>query len=373
MSASHVFFRRLSTRASDRLLKLLITKCASVSNTGKSLSGSGCPNQNACPPRVGLLDLLGYDHTLMNVSLIPMIVVHGGAGSWPSSGTLKERAVKACRAAAAEGLAVLNKGGTALDAVEAAVRILEDSPMLDAGRGSFLNSAGDIEMDALIMDGATMDLGAVAAVQLVLNPISLARKVMTDCEHNFLVGKGAQIFADSIGFPRCTFFDLLDEDMQKEYLLKSEDLNADRKFSGEAVQPEVAGDTVGAVALDSSGNLASGTSTGGTKGKKPGRVGDSPLVGSGAYADNWHAAASATGSGEALMKVLISKRVCDFVAEGLSTQKACEAAIDVLHERVDGHGGLVAIDVRGRIGVAYNTAAMPFAYAVAGEDLVSGS
>jgi beta-aspartyl-peptidase (threonine type) len=253
-----------------------------------------------------------------------------------------------------------------LDAVEAAVRVLEDSPVLDAGRGSYLNAAGEIEMDALIMDGGTMSLGAVASVQRILHPISLARKVMTSCRHNFLVGKGAEEFADSIGFPRCTFEELLDDEMRERYLAGESGLDL---VSGEA---GAAGDTVGAVALDSEGNIASGTSTGGTKGKRPGRVGDSPLVGSGGYADDWHAAASATGLGEALMKVLISKRVIDFVAEGLSSQKACEAAIDILQERVQGEGGLIAIDVRGRVGIAYNTIAMPHAYAVGDGEVISG-
>jgi beta-aspartyl-peptidase (threonine type) len=128
---------------------------------------------------------------------------------------------------------------------------------------------------------------------------------------------------------------------------------------------------VGAVALDLKGNVAAATSTGGTHKKQPGRVGDSPLVGSGGYADNWTGAASATGHGEALMKVLVSKRVCDFIAEGLSAQKSCEAAIDVLTDRVDGHGGLIAVDIRGRIGVAFNTRAMPHAYAVGDEAIVS--
>lgn len=303
----------------------------------------------------------------------PIIVVHGGAGGWKISSARREKAIEECRAAARAGQAVLMAQGSALDAVETAVRILEDSPVLDAGRGSYLNTAGEIEMDALIMNGESMNLGAVAAVQLVMHPISLARRVMTDCEHALLVGKGAEDFADSIGFPRCQFEDLLDDGMRKEYISTDADGRLVDRTSVDRRVPEVIGDTVGAVALDYLGNLASGTSTGGTKGKRPGRVGDSPLVGSGAYADNWNAAASATGHGESLMTVLISKRVCDFVAEGLSTQKACEAAIDVLHERVQGEGGLIAIDVRGRVGVAYNTAAMPHAYAIAAGDVVAGS
>ena len=302
--------------------------------------------------------------------LKPVIVVHGGAGRWNDSEYRLEEAVLACRNAAKVGQSALMDGGTALDAVEASVRILEDAPVLDAGHGSYLNAAGQIEMDALIMDGETMDLGAVAAVQLIRNPISLARRVMTESKHNFLVASGAEAFANAIGFPRCSLSDLLNAEQLE--LLRSGivmDQSVPQLLPDDEMLP---GDTVGAVALDINGNLAAATSTGGTKAKQPGRVGDSPLVGSGAYADNWTAAVSATGYGEALMKVLISKRVCDFVADGLSTQKACEAAIDVLHERVNGQGGLISVDVRGRIGVAYNTMAMPHAYARNGEPITDG-
>lgn len=301
----------------------------------------------------------------------PVIVVHGGAGQWDESEPRLEEAIAACRKAADAGQHVLLNGGPALDAVEISVRILEDSPVLDAGYGSYLNAAGQIEMDALIMDGATMDMGAVAAVQLVSNPISLARLVMTKSRHNFLVAAGAEAFADANGFPRCRLSDLLND--EQLVLLRS------GMFHGQGISPAITederlpGDTVGAVALDKDGNLAAATSTGGTKAKQPGRVGDSPLVGSGAYADNWTAAVSATGHGEALMKVLISKRVCDFVSDGLSTQKACEAAIDVLHERVGGQGGLISVDVRGRIGFAFNTKAMPFAHSSGAEPVIGSS
>ena len=283
----------------------------------------------------------------------PIIVVHGGAGPWAINQDLLDRAVADCGKATARGQEILLLGRSAVDAVEQAVRLLEDSPLLDAGRGSFLNLNGDIEMDALIMDGATLELGAIASVQNVQHPISLARRLMTDSTHNLLVGRGAEEFADSIGFPRCQFEDLLANDPELEALLAA--TNAESLSEG---------DTVGAVAMDAHGNVACATSTGGTRGKHPGRVGDSPLVGSGGYADNWSAAVSATGKGEALMRVVISKRVCDFVADGLSAQKACEAAIQLLEERTQGAGGLIAVDIRGRIGIAYNTGAMPHAYAV---------
>ena len=288
------------------------------------------------------------------------IIVHGGAGAWRIREDHLPQAIAACEEAAAAGRAILVEGGAALDAVEAAVRILELCPVLDAGRGSYPNAEGEIEMDAMIMDGESLDLGAVGAVQRVMHPISLARRIMSDSEHTFLVAHGADAFAQQIGFPRCETSDLL-----AEHTVDSNDpakaLPADEKMG-----------TVGAVALDAHGNLAAATSTGGTRRKKSGRVGDSPLVGSGAYADNWTAAASATGYGEALMKVVISKRVCDFVANGLPAREACEAAIAVLGRRVQGRGGVIALDARGNIGWAYNTKAMPHAYA-AGEDPIQSN
>lgn len=267
-----------------------------------------------------------------------------------------------CRSAAQAGQDLLLSGASAIDAVEAAVRVLEDAPILDAGRGSYLNRIGEIELDALIMDGATLQMGAVAAVQNILHPISLARRLMTDSDHNLIVGEGAEAFADEIGFPRCRFEDLLVADSERrapmEPALETEALSE--------------GDTVGAVAMDVMGNLASATSTGGTRGKHAGRVGDSPLVGSGGYADNWSAAVSATGQGEALMRIVISKTVCDLVAGGLSAQSACDAAIRLLAERTQGHGGLIAVDARGRVGVAFNTEGMPYAYAAGRNPIISG-
>ena len=293
------------------------------------------------------------------------IVVHGGAGAWQENPGRLSKAVAACVEAAVAGQAALLSGGLALDAVVAAVRLLEDCPALDAGRGSYPNANGDIEMDALIMDGRTLNLGAIAAVQRVRHPISLACRVLQHERHQFFVGPGAEAFADQIGFPRCQTADLL----------TAENLAAYRAGSGKtnpAAQAGAAGDTVGAVAIDGGGNLAVGTSTGGTFHKQPGRVGDSPLVGSGGYADNQTAAAGATGHGEALMKIVISKQVCDSVGQGLSAQDACDAAIRLLAERTNGSGGLIAIDRRGQIGVAYNTVAMPYAYAIGDDPIVSG-
>lgn len=283
------------------------------------------------------------------------IVVHGGAAPWQIPEQSMRNALAACVAAAKEGQSILLVGGSALDAVEAAVNILEDCPEMDAGRGSHPNTLGEIEMDALIMDGASLNLGAIAAVQRVRYPISLARRLMENGGHNFLVGSGVELFADSINFPRCETADLL---------------VGESVFDIRETSPE--GDTVGAVALDSDGNLASATSTGGVRNQLPGRVGDSPLVGSGGYADNRTAAVGATGRGEDLMKLVISKQVCDLVAAGLTAQEACDAAIKLLEERVNGRGGLISIDTEGRVGIAFNTRAMPHAYAIEQGTVFSG-
>lgn len=295
------------------------------------------------------------------------IIVHGGAGNWAKAGNnALPEAIEACREAAQQGQALLLQGASALDAVEAATRILEDCPILDAGRGSYLNRDGEIEMDALIMDGATLNLGAVGAIQFVQNPISLARRIMDDSDHTFFVGPGAGAFADSIQFPRCTLEDLLSPS-------QAEKLQRMRRDGLIPTAPAEAMGTVGAVARDRHGNLAAAVSTGGIDEKLPGRVGDSPLPGSGAYADNWTAAAVATGKGEALMKVVISRRVCELVAAGLSASDACHAAIQILQERVQGLGGVIAIDARGNVGHAYNTGGMPHAYAVGDGPLQVGS
>ena len=287
------------------------------------------------------------------------IVVHGGAGGWSDRDDSLLEARLACEEAAAAGRGVLTRGGSALDAVEAAVNILEDCPVLDAGRGSYPNAEGFIEMDALIMDGRDLSLGAIAAIQRVRHPISLARRVMLDSGHHLLVGPGAELFADSIGFPRCDVDELL--------------VGASPTTDALPEATAALGDTSAAVAVDSHGNLAAATSTGGTRHKRPGRVGDSPLVGCGAYADNWTAGVSATGYGEALMRVVISKRVCDLVGTGLSAAAACAAAIRLLEERTGGEGGLIAVDARGQVGFAFNTRAMPHAYAVGDSPVVVGS
>ena len=269
------------------------------------------------------------------------IIVHGGAGGWASEPHRLQRALEACEEAARTGERIMAGGGSALDAVTAAVRVLEDEPVLNAGRGSFRNLAGDIEMDAMIMEGATLRLGAVAIVQDVEHPVSLARRVMEHTKHTLLAGDGASAFADSIGFPRCD---------TRDWPLHPYD------------RARAMGDTVGAVVRDRAGNLAVAVSTGGIPGKMPGRIGDSPLAGSGGYAANALGAACATGDGEALMKLVASKRVCDEIARGMSAQAACEALVRELRDRLGASGGVIALSPAGDLGVAFNTPAMPYAW-----------
>jgi len=269
-----------------------------------------------------------------------------------------------CHRGAEAGWAVLTRGGSALDAVEAAVRALEDEPTLDAGRGSYLNAAGEIELDAIIMDGRDLNLGAVAAVHNTRHPVTLARLVMTECQHTMLVGAGAEAFARQHGAPVYPSSKLVVERELKRW-------QAARAGEGPTKSDEPS-DTVGAVALDAEGDLAVATSTGGTFNKLPGRVGDSPLVGSGAYADNRVGAASATGQGEALMKVVISKAACDFLAQGMTAQEAANAAIALLAERTTGHGGLIVLDCAGRVGIAHNAPHIAYATVAPGGEIVTG-
>jgi beta-aspartyl-peptidase (threonine type) len=294
------------------------------------------------------------------------LIVHGGAGDIPPE--THEAHVTGCRRAADAGWAVLARGGLALEAVEAAVRVLEDDPTFDAGHGSFPNAAGEIELDAIIMDGRDLNFGAVAAVQRVCHPVTLARLVMTESEHAMLAGTGAESFARQHGLPICPTEELLTGRELERWRAAQAGGNP-RSSEPPGIAPS---DTVGAVALDAAGNLAAATSTGGTFNKLPGRVGDSPLVGCGAYADNRTGAVSATGLGEALMKVVIGKAACDLIALGMSAQGAAGAAISLLAERTTGEGGLIVLDRLGRIGIAHNTSYIAHAAVTPGGEIVTG-
>ncbi|GCE48135.1 beta-aspartyl-peptidase (threonine type) [Thermosporothrix hazakensis] len=280
------------------------------------------------------------------------IVVHGGAGNIAQERV--ESGMAGCRAAALVGMEILKRGGSALDAVEAAVRALEDNPHFNAGTGSCLTSEGNIEMDAGIMEGHTLQVGAVANIQRLKNPIALARKVL-ESPHVMLVARGAEEFAHENGFAFCAFEELLTERQKMNWMRAQGKLAAEP----EDVEEKKHG-TVGAVAVDSEGHLAAATSTGGIVNKRPGRVGDSPLVGCGFYADE-HAAISCTGYGEDFIRLMIARRAADFVASGLPAQQAAEAAIAVLGARATGTGGLIVVDREGNVGYHWNTPLMMYA------------
>jgi beta-aspartyl-peptidase (threonine type) len=287
----------------------------------------------------------------------PSLILHGGAGNIPDD-TLQEHA-DGCRQAAQIAWDLLSRGGPALDAVEAAVRVLEDDPTFNAGHGACLTRDGDIEMDAILMDGATLNAGAVGAIQRVKNPVAVARLVMERTQHCLLVGAGAEAFARSQGIPVWPTQNLITE----RRLARWREAQPGGGQRSETSVRETAGhDTVGAVALDVNGHVAVATSTGGIDNKLPGRVGDSPLIGCGAYADDALGAASATGWGESLMKTVISKSACELIAGGATAQQAAEAVIRHLDERVNGRGGIIVVDRQGRVGYAFNTPRMACAW-----------
>jgi beta-aspartyl-peptidase (threonine type) len=316
----------------------------------------------------------------------PTLLVHGGAWAIPASDAHAHQA--GVRNALETGYAILSRGGAALDAVEAAVGVLEDDPTFDAGRGSFLTSDGKVQLDALLMDGGRMKAGGVACVERLLNPIQAARLVLERSPHVYFVGAGAEAFAAAHGMALIDNHQLV-LDRERERLVQAQLRQAaglaDETFSGHIFgddkSPETAftpasesssgvgspgpasHDTVGAVALDSRGNLAAGTSTGGTLNKTPGRVGDSSLIGCGCYADNLSAAVSLTGWGEPIMKLVLGKWATDRVAAGTAPEFAAREAISYLFNRLGGHGGIILLGPDGRFGMAHNTPAMAWGLA----------
>lgn len=283
------------------------------------------------------------------------LIVHGGAWDIPDSAILDcrsgiERALHA-------GRDVLAKNGSALDAVEAAVAVLEDDIIFDAGTGSHLNRDGHVQLDAIIMDGATLKSGAVAAVERIRNPIHLARKVLDSSAHMMLAATGAELFAQEIGMPLCAPEDLIIERERAAWRRCREGKhNSHFHFGGDKHG------TVGAAALDSSGRLAAATSTGGTCCKFPGRVGDSPLIGCGCYADAESGAVSCTGHGEAIMRILMAKTATDLLRNGADSSAAASESIHLLAYRTQSTAGLILLDRRGRPAASFNTPRMAYGY-----------
>lgn len=286
----------------------------------------------------------------------PILVIHGGA--WAIPDDMVEAHLNGVRNAMAAGWRVLELGGAALDAVEEAVVIMEDDQTFDAGRGSFLNRDGKVQLDALIMDGATLRAGGVGCVERLRNPVRAARKILSDSPHVYFVADGAERFAAEHGIPLCRNEDLIiprEVERLREFQARAADAKAD------LFAPTISHDTVGAVALDSAGDIAAATSTGGTLNKAPGRLGDSSLIGCGCYADNQTAAASTTGWGEPIMKLVLAKWAADRVATGSLPEWVAAEAINYLKDRVNGHGGMILLDAHGRFGIAHNTPRMAWA------------
>ncbi|MBI4270314.1 MAG: isoaspartyl peptidase/L-asparaginase [Candidatus Rokubacteria bacterium] len=275
---------------------------------------------------------------------VPTIIVHGGAGADPGEG--REELRSGVRAAALAGWEILAANGRALDAVEWAVRALEDHPRFNAGLGSVLTSTGTVEMDASIMEGDRLGCGAVAAVNRVANPITLARRVLEGGRHVLLVAEGAHAVARATGVPECDPATLVTERQRR------------RHVQGSRVG---VGGTVGAVALDRRGTVAAATSTGGMAGKQPGRVGDSALIGCGTYADNTLGGVSCTGDGEAIIRVVLARQALAYLKEADDADYAARVAVDLLVEEGRGQGGLILVDWRGRTGWAHSTPLMPVA------------
>lgn len=286
----------------------------------------------------------------MNLAL----AVHGGAWNVPTPEV--EAHLEGVTDALRLGWRLLADGATAVDAVEQVVRSLENDPIFNAGTGSHLNRLGRVELDASLMEGAGLEAGAVAAVERVRNPVSLARKVMESSPHVLLVGEGARRFAKDSGVELCRARDLLVGRARDHYLRvrAGEQSLVDEEF---APRDDGHMGTVGAVALDVHGDVAAGTSTGGTLDKYPGRVGDSPLIGAGTYADNRCGAASCTGWGEGILRVVMAKAALDRIALGQDLHAAGAAALGDL-ERVRGHAGMILIDSRGNATAVYNTPRM---------------
>lgn len=287
----------------------------------------------------------------------PVLVVHGGA--WAIPDDMLEAHRNGVRNALAAGWHVLERGGSALDAVEEAVAVMEDDECFDAGRGSFLNREGKVQLDAFLMDGASLCGGGVGCVERIANPIRAARKVLSESPHVYFVGEGAERFAAEHGVALCRNEDLV---IPREVARLREFQERAEQATPDLFAPAISHDTVGAVALDTSGNIAAATSTGGTLNKAPGRLGDSSLIGCGCYADNQSAAASTTGWGEPIMKLVLAKWAADRVQAGNLPEWAAAEAMNYLKDRVNGHGGIILLDARGRFGIAHNTPRMAWAF-----------
>lgn len=284
----------------------------------------------------------------------PSLIVHGGAWTIPAEAISACKA--GCRRALEAGWKILKSGGQAADAVEAAIVVLEDDPVFDAGTGAHLTLDGCVELDAILMDGATLKAGAVTTLRRIKNPIRLARRVMECCDHMMLSGEGAERFAVEQGLPLCGPQDLI---VPREIAAWEQC----KRDSHDSVHHVHQGGTVGAVALDAGGHMVAGTSTGGTCCKHPGRVGDSPLIGCGTYVDQEAGGVSCTGWGEAIMKIVMAKAAVDKLRERTTNpQDVADACVRLLASRANGTGGLILLNRGGDPAASFNTPNMAYGF-----------
>src|SRR5438034_5463996 len=307
----------------------------------------------------------------------PSLIVHGGAWNIPDETV--DACKSGCHRALAAGWSILAHGGSALDAIEAATMVLEDDSVFDAGYGSHLTLDGHVECDAIVMNGATLRAGAAATLHRVKNPIQLARKILENCPHMMLVAEGAERFAKQHGMKLCKPEELVSKAEREAWMKCKSDKHAAEHHRGHEQG------TVGAVALDANGCLFAATSTGGTCCKLPGRVGDSPLIGCGCYADSEAGGVSCTGYGEAIMKIVMAKTAVDLLREsaicmatgagepcGVSSgQLAAREAVHLLAKRTHATGGLSPLDCHAHPGFAFNTPRMAYGYVALDGNLVT--
>ncbi|MEM4704500.1 MAG: isoaspartyl peptidase/L-asparaginase [Candidatus Bathyarchaeia archaeon] len=296
----------------------------------------------------------------------PVIVVHGGAGTWRPERS--QQGLEGVKRAAETGFDIIREGGKALDAVMEAVAVMEDDGAFNAGYGSSLNIDKTAEMEASIMDGKTLEAGAAGLLHDIRNPVRLARLVMEKTDHVFVVGQGAEKLAKIYKLERknpVTELRLKYYEEQKRLLLDGRS-ELPRLAALVKDHPEMfCLDTVGAVALDRNGDVAAATSTGGFPLKLPGRIGDSPLIGCGTYADNQAGACSATGVGEIAIRLVLAKTVCNYMESGRNAQASVEDAIKLVNKRMASwynSMGLIAVDVHGNVGAAHNSPNMCWAF-----------
>ncbi|XP_069691699.1 isoaspartyl peptidase/L-asparaginase-like isoform X7 [Periplaneta americana] len=311
--------------------------------------------------------IINYDETSMQDNpgkkmVQPVMLVHGGAGDIPDN-RVQQKIDGVCRAAK-KGYAVLTSGGSVIDAVQAAVQVMEDDEAFNAGYGSVLNEDGEVEMDAIVMEGRDLKTGAVGAIKNVAHPVDVARLVMEKTPHVLLVGEGAKKFANDQGIP----------DVPVGYLVTkfAKQSLAQIKSGNGTPTSELGGvGTVGAVAVDTDGHLAVATSTGGTSGKMVGRVGDTPLPGCGGFADDDVGAVSTTGHGESIMRFCLAHTILELMKQGKFANEATKDACEAMTERVGDTAGAITLSNKGEVGISFTSRRMAWAY-VTGENICYG-